>query len=216
MSFATASSSINRHHHLRSFFFRILPFHLIISISSFFLFSPTMKLSVSSSTSVVLLFVAAFSAVAAYDPCDKAYESCDFRFKYDYRSVPLYDIWESSDNIFTDRIISKDRNENLGVVNSNGITPEFINDDGSVELITDAGKPNFRPTHFKPFYKKYLGGSGIGYQAFQGNQQKVAAGRCIRVFFSMYQVLNRSGSSIVKKNINADRYDNKCVVFQTV
>lgn len=112
---------------------------------------------------------------------------------------------------FTSTIVSKTPGERLGILNSNGIIPEVILDTGRIEPIVWFGKPRFTPTHFKPFPIRKPG-SGIGHEAFVGNQLQVAQGLCIRVFFSSYQVIVGPRPRDVK-NINAKRSDFKCVVF---
>ena len=75
----------------------------------------------------------------------------------------------------------------------------------------------FTPTVFKPFAIELTGGSGIGHEVFQGDQEQVARRRCVRVFFSEYQILvGRSAPFEVVDNVGPVRRDRKCVVFRTV
>lgn len=150
----------------------------------------------------------------APDVCAEAYDACDFKFvRRD--TVPTFSVTGKSDKPFTPKIVSRMNGERIGVLNSNGIVPEFILADGSVQDITEAGaSPKFRPTHFKPFSKKKKNGSGIGHQKYHGNQKMIARGQCIRVYFSTYQVLT-GRPPYVKKNVNVDKTDNKCVVFKS-
>lgn len=158
---------------------------------------------------------------ARWRRCRRAYRQCEFRFK-GYSSLPIFKIDGTADVAFTSRIISKHHGEwlgyvnmtdKLGVLNTNNIEPEFILRRRTIP-ISSRGHPAFTPTHFKPFPIPHTRGSGVGHQTFHGNQLRVARGKCIRVFFTHYQVLNSDGT--VKKNFNdVPRHKNKCVVFRT-
>ena len=148
------------------------------------------------------------------DPCRIAFKRCDWRFK-DRFSLQAFDISGPADKAFTPLIVAKNPAIRLGVLNTNHIIPEFINDDGSITPITFEGHPPLTPTHFKPFSIRGTVGSGVGRQSFDGNQKRVASGRCVRIFFSQYQKLGGSHPPFVIDNINVKKSDNKCVVFRT-
>eukprot|EP00173_Palmaria_palmata_P002149 Plantae.Rhodophyta-Palmaria_palmata.ctg2333.p1 GENE.Plantae.Rhodophyta-Palmaria_palmata.ctg2333~~Plantae.Rhodophyta-Palmaria_palmata.ctg2333.p1 ORF type:complete len:149 (-),score=14.05 Plantae.Rhodophyta-Palmaria_palmata.ctg2333:250-669(-) len=117
---------------------------------------------------------------------------------------------------FTPSIVPKDKYKRLGILNTNGIVPEFIFD-YEAKPITHFGRQNFTPTHFKPFWTYYSFGSGIGHQTFQGNQAKVARGKCVRVYFTSFQELShyRNKHVVLKNRNNVPKSANKCVVFKT-
>lgn len=149
------------------------------------------------------------------DACQDAYDICEFKFQRDGGSVPTYDTRGPADEAFTPIITAKDRNVRIGIVNSNGIEPEFVREDGSRWPISEKGRPNFKTTHFKPFFLKFRQFSGIGHQTFIGNQKYIARRKCVVVYFSMFTVLTGSRPPYVKKNVNAVKSDNKCVAFRT-
>lgn len=148
--------------------------------------------------------------------CAGAYDACDFKFAGE-DAVPTFSVTGKPDKPFTPVIVSRKKGEILGVLNSNNLVPEFILADGTVQEITDAGAtPAFQPTHFKPLPIADESGSGIGHQTYHGGQKKVAKGKCVRVYFSSYQVLAGSPSPSVVDNIHVDsKSANKCVVFQS-
>lgn len=145
--------------------------------------------------------------------CAAAARLCDFRFK-NVQGVPTYSIAGKPDQVFTGEIVSKS-GPRIGILNTNGIIPEFINTDGTVTLINTVGSPRLTPTHFKPLPFPKSVGSGIGHQTFTGNQFAVSRRRCVRVFFTTFQVLSSGRKPRVINNVNVDREDNKCVVFRT-
>lgn len=145
--------------------------------------------------------------------CAAAGRLCDFAFQ-GRSGVPTFSIGGTPNKVFTDLIVSKS-GPRIGVLNTNGIIPEFINPDGTITLINKVGSPRLTPTHFKPFSIPKSVGSGIGHQTFTGNQLQVSRRRCVRVFFSTYQTLTFGRNPRVINNINVERSDNKCVVFKT-
>lgn len=149
------------------------------------------------------------------DACQKAFNQCDFKFQFDGGLVSTFEISKEPDVSFTPIIKAKDRHVRLGIVNANGIEPEFIREDGSRWPISEKGRPSLTPTHFKPYSVSFIRFSGVGHQTFTGNQFGVAQDKCIIVYFSSYQILTGKRPPFVKKNINAVKSDNKCVVFRT-
>lgn len=151
----------------------------------------------------------------ALDACEQAYQDCDFAF-LNTPVVPTFTLGGNPDKPFTPRIVSRIPGEVVGVLNTNGIIPEFIEPDGSVQLITSTpANPMFAPTQFKPLSIPDDIGSGVGYQTFQGNQLFEARNRCVRLFITSFQILETMPPFSVVGNVNADRTDNKCVVFRT-
>lgn len=177
---------------------------------------------VSANTSRVAASIAVFAvailAVAASgysDSCEEAFHTCDFRFE-GKNGLPTFPIDGKADKAFTPRIVSTVYHETLGVLNTNNIVPEFILGGYNAE-ITKFGSQKFTPTAFKPFSIPYTPWSGIGHETFHGDQLKVAKGKCIRVYFTHYQLLSQDkyGKYVVKENRNdVPKYENKCVVFR--
>eukprot|EP00178_Gracilaria_changii_P017807 TRINITY_DN5077_c0_g1_i1.p1 TRINITY_DN5077_c0_g1~~TRINITY_DN5077_c0_g1_i1.p1 ORF type:complete len:365 (-),score=56.91 TRINITY_DN5077_c0_g1_i1:490-1584(-) len=150
--------------------------------------------------------------------CKVAFDECEFTFS-DQAGLATFEVSEEPDTAFTTRVVPKDVSFGLGVLNTNNIVPEFIND---VEIqpgatpearpITEFGSQSFTPTHFKPYWIAQERGSGIGHQTFQGNQAQEARGRCVRIYFTHYQEIREN--RVVNRN-NVPRSANKCVVFRT-
>lgn len=145
--------------------------------------------------------------------CQEAYKKCDFKFS-GKSGIPTFSITGKPDKSFTPLIVSK-TGPRIGVLNTNGIVPEFINGSGKVIPITSVGTPKLTPTHFKPFPVPKTVGSGIGHQTFTGNQLQVSRKRCVRVYFSTYQTLTPGSKPKLIENVNVKKSDNKCVVFKT-
>lgn len=143
--------------------------------------------------------------------CAMAYKKCAFKFT-NTNSVPTFSVGGKPNSVFTTKIVSK-KAPRIGLLNSNGIVAEFIASDGTVTLIDTIGSPLLSPTHFKPFpfYKSRM--SGIGHQTFSGNQLKSVKGRCVRVYFTHYQIITTGPKPKVIENINVSKAMNKCVVF---
>lgn len=160
---------------------------------------------------LVLLAPAAAQSASA-TPCLDAFRACDFTF-VNTTTLQRFDISRRPDKPFTMRIVSKDPTEILGVLNTNDIVVEFISR-LRVIPITLLGKPKFSPTQFKPFPRGW--GSGIGHETFQGNQLGVAMGRCIRVHFSSYQLLNRRNGTVIENVNGLGKEAGKCVVFRAM
>lgn len=182
-------------------------------IPSSFSTLPAQVVTVVESSCVVV--VAPTTPVPVADACAAAYDACDFKFM-GKDTVPTFKVTGKPDRPFTPKIVSRQQGERIGVVNSNNIIPEFIMVDGSTEKITEAStSPKYRPTHFKPFSKNRRTSSGIGHQTYHGDQKEQARKRCIRVYFSSYQLLTGSRPPYVKNNIHVDQSANKCVVFKS-
>lgn len=156
-----------------------------------------------------------------YNPCRVAFRQCNFRFQT-YADIPTVSLSPPYDRAVSPRIISKKHGETigyvnytiLGVLNSNNIPAEVVNRKNHFPITYLSSNPPLTPIHVKPFPIRYTSGSGIGFQTLTGTQKAALRKRCIRLFFTEYQVLNKDGT--VKDNINnVPRYKNKCVVFRT-
>eukprot|EP00178_Gracilaria_changii_P010498 TRINITY_DN3058_c0_g1_i1.p1 TRINITY_DN3058_c0_g1~~TRINITY_DN3058_c0_g1_i1.p1 ORF type:complete len:422 (-),score=45.59 TRINITY_DN3058_c0_g1_i1:592-1857(-) len=142
------------------------------------------------------------------DSCEEAFEECEFTFKGE-SALATFSVDGAPDKSFTPVIVAKDADVNLGVLNSNNVVPEFIEESGTFP-ITDFGSQRFAPTQFKPYYIWQEQGSGIGHQTFHADQQELARGRCIRIFFTDIQLVNPYSNLN-----NVPISENKCVVFRT-
>ncbi|PXF43847.1 hypothetical protein BWQ96_06393 [Gracilariopsis chorda] len=150
------------------------------------------------------------------DKCQQAYDLCGFYFGNE-TDVPVFSV-DGPDNVaFSPVIESRNDNENLGVLNSNNLEVEIFEGDGNYVGITSLpASQTFSRTQFKPFSLSNTKGSGIGHETFQADQREVIRGRCVRVFFSHFQLLELTPPFNVVGNVVAGREDNKCVVFKTV
>ena len=147
------------------------------------------------------------------DNCQRAFDDCHFTFIDAGRDVPGFRL-RPQDQAITSRVVSKNRDEFLGVLNTNGIIPEFVQPDGRGIEIINFGMPHFTPTHFKPFFIP-RSGSGVGHQTFIGNQLSVARGKCVRIFFTEYQLLRSFDGDVIRNRNGVPRSENSCVVFLT-
>lgn len=174
-------------------------------------------MSLSSTFTIIVLMGSAClmsPSVASYhDSCRHAFRECDFRFD-SHKSIPTFSLSGPADKSFSPRIVSKNRKETLGVLNSNNITPEVLFSHHFTPITHLHTTEPITPTHIKPFSIHHYPGSGIGHQVLSDSQRQVLSGKCIRVFFSEYQVLNKMGH-VVKNLNNVPRFANKCVVFRT-
>lgn len=168
----------------------------------------------STKTSFGLLFITILSCASAQTtfPCAEAFAECDFRFN-NTRGLPTFWLGQKPDMSFTSRIVFKDSMKYLGVLNTN-IIPQFIFRNRVVN-ITQFGSPRLTPSHFKPFFMNRTKGSGIGHQTFHGNQRTVSRGKCVRIYFSNYQLLSSKFGNVVSNMNNVMKNMNKCVVFRT-
>ncbi|CAN8064475.1 unnamed protein product [Agarophyton chilense] len=142
------------------------------------------------------------------DSCEMAFDECEFTFKGE-TGLATFRTDGPADKSFTPVIVAKNPDVNLGVLNSNNIVPEFIDDSGAFP-ITDFGSQRFAPTQFKPLYIWQEQGSGIGHQTFHADQGELAKGRCLRIYFTEIQLVDPYF------NLNqVPRSENKCVVFRT-
>lgn len=147
---------------------------------------------------------------------------CDFEFMGSPGKIPTLRLSGDPDVPISTRIVSKDTAVAIGVLNTNEIIPEFILGKHVIVNITTMGIPPLTPTHFKPLSIARTIGSGIGHQTWEnlngGNQLAVAIRKCVRIYFTEYQVLSNvptTGIPNVINNVNVARSANKCVVFRT-
>lgn len=151
----------------------------------------------------------------SYTTCKEAYKKCDFTFAKT-TSLQTFNVLGRVDKPFTPKIVSKDDGVTIGIVNSNNIISQFIDNSGLVRNVTKFGRQPFSPTVFKPYTMRNGYFSGVGHETYQGNQRSLVSGRCVRVFFTAYQVLSGHGASRhVVDNVHVGKKANKCVVFRT-
>ncbi len=143
--------------------------------------------------------------------CQQAFDKCQFTFQ-NTSVLSTFNASGIPDRPFTPLILAKNSTYRVGAVNMNNLVPQFIDDTGAKNITLFAQQP-FSPTQFKPYYDNQLG-SYIGHETYQGNQSAEAKGRCIRVYFSSYQILNAQGNVVDNAN-NVPKSSNKCVVFKT-
>lgn len=143
-------------------------------------------------------------------PCAVAAKKCDFSFA-GAAGLPTFDVRGKADQSFTTAVVSKNASELIGIGNNNVIVPEFIVG-STATSITAFGRPNFTPSHLKPFTIVNTTTSGIGHQVFHGNQKGAARKRCVRIYFTAYQQF--VGGDVLNFN-DVPRKANKCVVFLT-
>lgn len=149
-------------------------------------------------------------AATGHSFCLEAAKECRFRF-HGAELIPTISMSPPSDRAVSPRIISKD-SEILGVLNSNNIPAEVLHGSYFRPIDSLPVYPRLTPTHIKPFSILYTPWSGIGFQTLTKSQRSALSGKCIRVFFTQYQILNKYGHVI--ENVNyAGKYDKKCVVF---
>lgn len=142
--------------------------------------------------------------------CHAAFKKCAWKFR-GVKGVPTFRIEGRPNQPFSPAIVAKymKNGNRLGVLNGN-IVPEFITSAGARRM-TKFGKQPFTSSAFKPFSRK--GRSFMGRENFHGNQLQVAKGKCVRVFFRSFHVVNKHG--VVIRNVNnVPKSKNKCVVFR--
>ncbi|CAN8072803.1 unnamed protein product [Agarophyton chilense] len=149
------------------------------------------------------------------DACERAFYNCAFRFQGS-NNLQTFSLGVP-DTPFTPQIVSSNRRERIGILNSNGVEPQFINSHGVATAITFFGN-RFTPTQFKPFAIQQRIGSGIGHETFQGDAS-LAKNKCVRVYFTSYQRLQSIYPPVVVTNVNLSPHDairmRACVVFRT-
>lgn len=159
------------------------------------------------------------SPTHALDSCRKAYQQCDFRLTATNR-LPTYRLRRGTRRPFTGRIRAKSRGIIIGITNSNGVSAELITPGGAFRL-PKFGSPRFTSSHFKPMRlgkgnsrSRSKRGSGIGHERLVGVQLLQAQGKCVRVFFTSFQILDHRGR-VLRIVQNVRRSARKCVVFRT-
>lgn len=153
------------------------------------------------------------AAMESPETCIDAYHACDFKFA-GRDTPPVFWSGGRPDRPLGSKIISRSGSE-IGIVNTNGIVPEFVNEDGTCTSVDQLGAPRFALTHFKPFPMRGSNfASSVGRQSFAGNQKTIVKGKCIRMYFSTYQEITSGPRVRVVNNVNVNKDDNKCVVFK--
>lgn len=169
------------------------------------------------------LVVTLAATATAKSPCWMAYRKCDFQFMGRHR-LNTFKLRGKADTPFTPRVVSKKRMEpmgkmklhKLGILNTNSIRVEIVTKRGFRSITKLESTPPLRATHIKPLaIRRGKGGSGIGFQMLSKSQRDALSGKCIRVFFREFELLDRDGN--VGLNVNAvSRKRNKCVVFKAM
>lgn len=173
-----------------------------------------------------LLLIAAAAAVA-HDFCERLYEQCQLRFA-GHSSLPTFALASTpNDAAFTPALLLASPDEQIGIVNSNGVVPQFIRPpapaaNAAVEAANAAVEATnvtafaLTPTQFKPFPLPGGAASGIGHETFQNDRLAVARGRCVRVYITSGQVVMHG---VVAQNIMVSPHVavqiNSCIVFRT-
>ncbi|PXF45301.1 hypothetical protein BWQ96_04942 [Gracilariopsis chorda] len=140
--------------------------------------------------------------------CDGFFNSCQFSFEGHSESIPTYNIGGPSDIPFTPRIVSNRPGEILGVLNVNEIDAIFVNDPDFSTLEEEG----FARTQFKPMPFPDGFSSGIAHEHFQPGKLDEARGRCVRIYFTSFQILSNDSQPVVINNSPVPYY---CVVFHT-
>lgn len=158
------------------------------------------------------------------DECDWFASHCSFGFYGfpSHKAFPIYLRHTKADRPLTSKIVSKWDDEKIGVVNTNGHAVDVLLPwvyQGSIPLgYLHVGGQMISPTQFKPLPMWGLKfASGIGYETFQREgHKKYLNGACIKISFSEYQVLDQTGTKVVK-NVNGVTVGNgKCVVIKVI
>lgn len=155
------------------------------------------------------------------EECEEAEAYCEFTFE-DIDGIPTFPLGATvPDKAFTPEIVAKDPSVFITGLNSNNVEAEFIEND-AVILISKVIPPPaqaFSPTQFKPFTPSTTkNGTGLGHETFQNEQAMFAKNRCVRVYFSEWQILDApapEGKNIGNANSKVDKSENYCVVFRT-
>lgn len=144
--------------------------------------------------------------------CRIASDECKFRFDHPDK-VPKFHLPNHWDQAFTPVIVSKKRGEFIGLVNTNGIYPQVVSRGGNHRLSTLRSLPSIPDTALKPYPMVTEPGSGIGNQFLKARQRRALSGKCFRVYFSTYELVDDNG--YVKGHVhNLRAEDNACVVFK--
>lgn len=144
--------------------------------------------------------------------CRKAYVDCRFRFATE-ELLPKFRLTGLNDRAFTPRMISKTKGEHLGLINTIGIRPEIVLPRAFVTIDMLQSPKMFTSSHLKPFPLHGNKWSGIAFEYLTYEQKEILKGKCVRVHFTNYQVLNADGK--VQTNANhLWKSDRACVVFK--
>lgn len=146
--------------------------------------------------------------------CRQAFRQCKFKF-VGARGILSFSLPNHWDQSFTPPIESKTPSQNIGIVNTNNMNPEAILEDGPHALPALEGLADVSLTALKPFPIPGTRRCGVGQQFLRVKQRRALAGRCYRVFFSNYELLN--SANMVIDHVSDSRKDHfACVVFRIV
>lgn len=148
-------------------------------------------------------------ALAQDDLCTQSMKGCDLRVEGYMDEPGVFPITGIVDRSFTPKFVTGNNNGVIiGLTNYGSKAPDFIFTD-KIEPITDYG---FVPTAFKSY--AVGNGSGIGHQSLEPMQLSFAKSKCIRVWFSFFQLKFPPTFELV----NFERSppgDTDCVVIRT-
>lgn len=145
--------------------------------------------------------------------CRDAYKQCKFHFD-GLSKITTFPLQEDIHVSFSARITSKKKGESVGHVYSKGFVAEVIKASGAVELSQFGGENRVPDNGFNSYALQGVTGSGIQNQALLKSHIMALRHKCIRMYFSSYQILYPNGS--VKDTVmNLGLSDKYCVVFRT-
>ncbi|PXF40391.1 hypothetical protein BWQ96_09898 [Gracilariopsis chorda] len=162
---------------------------------------------------LVLLAAAARCQGVPPDFCVSFFDDCVLRFA-GQAALATFPLAATVDNVaFTPAIVFP--GEQIGIVNSNGVIPQFIESKPSGITATNVTAFGLTPTQFKPFTIVNTTTSGVGHETFQG-AVSVAQRRCVRVYFTSGQIL-QGGVVVDNAQFTPEEAvaENVCVVFRT-
>lgn len=143
--------------------------------------------------------------------CDAAYAGCRFNFVgvkglQDVNLGSAAPTWISHALAIKMRGTMKPR-----ILNANNLVPEFVYPDGA-QPITNFADPKLDPLAIRTVSKRG-DRSVLMHGQLAGNQEEVLKGKCVRVFFSAYELIGQGGRSIGVRHIYR-KEKGECVVFR--
>lgn len=125
----------------------------------------------------------------------------------------MYSLPGRADARFSGRVDSRARAGARGMevsgVNTGRYAAEFIDAGGVATSITAYGAPPFAGSAIKAF------DGGLGHQVLHGTQALAVRGRCVRVWFESYQMVDASNNVVGNVQAPAPPGGDACVVFRT-
>ena len=158
-----------------------------------------------------------------------AYAECGYEFDVTYendftRGVPTFllspDRQVSNDEpVWTPRIISKDDEVMVGMVNTGRIEAEILTTDGVFKPISKM-KRHAKSERISRdiFYSRSIDAqgpfSGIDYRTLSVLQRNDLLGACVKVYFDAFQELDRKNQNVISNHVFHGKKDN-CVIMLT-